>query len=101
MDLNGLLETVARSRAEPIALTGRNAPNLEFSLGEYALRYTAASGLMRELNLDALVLAQPNTIRYISGLQTWLWILPTLLPTAALVPLDQVAACLLAARVRG
>ena len=96
MDLNGLLETVARSRAEPIALTGRNAPNLEFSLGEYALRYTAASGLMRELNLDALVLAQPNTIRYISGLQTWLWILPPLLPTAAIVTQDPGQAALVA-----
>jgi len=96
MDLNGLLETVARSRAKPIALTGRNAPNLEFSLGEYALRYTAASGLMRELNLDALVLAQPNTIRYISGLQTWLWILPPLLPTAAIVTQDPGQAALVA-----
>ena len=96
MDLNGLLETVERSRAKPIPLAGRDAPNLEFSLGEYGLRYAAAAGLMRELNLDALVLAQPNTIRYISGLQTWLWILPPLLPAAAIVAQDPGQAALVA-----
>jgi Xaa-Pro dipeptidase len=96
MDLNGLLATVERSRAEPVTLAGRDAPNLEFSLSEYGLRYAAARGLMRELNLDALVLAQPNTVRYISGLQTWLWILPPLLPAAAIVPRDPGQAALVA-----
>jgi Xaa-Pro aminopeptidase len=96
MDLNGLLETVERSRAAPATLTGREAPNLEFSLGEYGVRYAAAGGLMRELELDALVLAQPNTVRYMSGLQTWLWILPPLLPAAAIVPRDAAEATLVA-----
>jgi Xaa-Pro aminopeptidase len=96
MDLNGLLETVERSRARPVQLAGRGAPNLEFSLGEYGLRYAAATALMQELQLDALVLAQPNTIRYISGLQTWLWILPPLLPTVAIVPQDPAQATLVA-----
>jgi Xaa-Pro aminopeptidase len=96
MDLNGLLATVERSRAEPVTLAGRDAPNLEFSLGEYGLRYAAARGLMDELNLDALVLAQPNTVRYTSGLQTWLWILPPLLPAAAIVPHDPGQAALVA-----
>jgi Xaa-Pro aminopeptidase len=96
MDLNGLLDTVERSRARPILLAGREAPSLEFSLGEYGLRYAAAIGLMRELELDALVLAQPNTIRYMSGLQTWLWILPPLLPAAAIVPQDPGQATLVA-----
>jgi Xaa-Pro aminopeptidase len=96
IDLNGLLDTVERSRDKPIALAGREAPNLEFSLGEYGLRYAAATELMRELGLDALVLAQPNAVRYISGLQTWLWILPPLLPTAAIVPEDPAKAALVA-----
>jgi Xaa-Pro dipeptidase len=51
---------------------------------------------MRELGLDAIVLAQPNTVRYMSGLQTWLWILPPLLPTAAIVPRDPGLAALVA-----
>ena len=96
MDLNGLLETVKRSRSKPVPIAGREAPNLEFSLGEYGLRYAAAVGLMRELELDAWVLAQPNTIRYMSGLQTWLWILPPLLPAAAIVPHDPGQATLVA-----
>jgi len=96
MDLNGLLETVERSRGRPLSLAGRDAPNLEFPLGEYALRYAAASGLMRALELDAFVLAQPNTVRYFSGLQTWLWILPPLLPAAAIVPRDPAQSALVA-----
>ena len=96
MDLNGLLDTVERSRSNPPPFAGRDAPDLEFSLGEYGLRYAAATGLMSEMNLDALVLAQPNTIRYISGLQTWLWILPPLLPAAAIVPRDPGQAALVA-----
>jgi len=96
VDLNGLLETVERSRVNPIMLPARDAPNLEFSLDEYGLRYAAATGLMRQLNLDALVLVQPNTIRYMSGLQTWLWILPPLLPTAVIVTQDPGQAALVA-----
>jgi Xaa-Pro dipeptidase len=95
-DLNGLLGTVARSRAEPLTIAGRDAPNLEFPLGEYGLRYAAAAALMDELELDALVLAQPTTIRYLAGLQTWLWILPPLLPAAAIVPHDPQDAALVA-----
>jgi Xaa-Pro dipeptidase len=95
-DLNGLLETVERSRHEPIELAGWEAPNLEFPLGEYGLRYAAAAALMRELDLDAMVFAQPTTIRYIAGLQTWLWILPPLLPAAAIVPRDPGEATLVA-----
>ena len=94
--LNGMLDAVERSRADPVELAGREASNLEFSLGEYGSRYAAAAALMDRLELDALVLAQPTTIRYISGLQTWLWILPPLLPAAAIVPRDPGMATLVA-----
>jgi Xaa-Pro dipeptidase len=94
--LNDLLDTVERSRSDPVKLAGREAPNLEFSLGEYGSRYAAAVALMGELDLDALVLAQPTTIRYMTGLQTWLWILPPLLPAAAIVPRDPGQATLIA-----
>ncbi len=94
--LNELLDTVERSRADPIKLAGREASNLEFSLGEYGSRYAAAAALMERLDLDALLLAQPTTIRYFSGLQTWLWILPPLLPAAAIVPRDPGQATLIA-----
>jgi Xaa-Pro dipeptidase len=87
-DLNGLLETVEKSRVAPIKLAGREAPNLEFPLSEYGLRYAAAVSMMDTLDLDALVFAQATTIRYFSGLQTWLWILPPLLPAAAILTRD-------------
>jgi Xaa-Pro dipeptidase len=94
--LNDLLDTVERSRSDPVNLAGRDAPNLEFSLGEYGSRYAAAIALMGKLDLDAMVLAQPTTIRYITGLQTWLWMLPPLLPAAAVVPRDPGQATLIA-----
>ncbi len=98
-DLNGLLETVARSRHAPVELAGWDAPNLEFPLGEYAQRYAAAVAVMRELDLEAIVFAQPTTIRYFTGLQTWLWILPPLLPAAAIMPRDPEKATLVATAV--
>jgi Xaa-Pro aminopeptidase len=94
--LNDLLDTVERSRSDPAKLAGREASNLEFSLGEYGSRYAAATALMGKLDLDAIVLAQPTTIRYITGLQTWLWILPPLLPAVAIVPRDPGQATLIA-----
>ena len=51
---------------------------------------------MRELELDAMVFAQPNTVRYFGGLQTWLWMLPPLLPAAAIMPRDPGKATLVA-----
>jgi Xaa-Pro aminopeptidase len=95
-DLNGLIATVERSRAKPVSLTSGAAPNLEFPINEYGSRYAAAIALMESLGLDALVLAQPNTIRYLSGLQTWLWILPPLLPAAAIITRDPDRATLVA-----
>lgn len=98
-DLNGLLEVVERSRAVPFVVGGRPASNLEFTVAEYGQRYGVARALMQELELDALVLAQPTTIRYMSGLQTWLWILPPLLPTVAIVPHDPDQATLVTTEV--
>lgn len=98
-DLNGLLEAVERSRAVRFDVGGRPAPNLEFTLGEYGSRYAAAWALMQELELDALVLAQPTTIRYMTGLQTWLWILPPLLPSVAIIPRDPGLATLVTTEV--
>ncbi|HYM66963.1 MAG TPA: Xaa-Pro peptidase family protein [Patescibacteria group bacterium] len=76
-------------------LGGRAPEDLEFSLAEYGTRYAVAAALMRQLDLDAIVLAQPTTIRYFTGLQTWLWILPPLLPAVAILPVDPAKATLI------
>lgn len=59
---------------------------LEFSRGEYARRYARASALMEEIGLDALVVAQPSSIRYFTGLPTWVWVLPPVMPVIAVLP---------------
>ena len=99
MDLNALLDVVEGAQSRPARLTGRDAPNLEFSLGEYGRRYAVLAALMGELELDAVVLAQQNTVRYLSGLQTWLWILPPLLPAAAIISRDPATSALVATSV--
>lgn len=59
---------------------------LEFSRGEFARRYARAAALMEELGIDALVLAQPSSIRYFTGLPTWVWVLPPVMPVIAILP---------------
>jgi Xaa-Pro aminopeptidase len=59
---------------------------LEFSRSEYARRYARASALMEEAGIDALVVAQPSSIRYFTGLPTWVWVLPPVMPVIAVLP---------------
>jgi Xaa-Pro dipeptidase len=87
-DLDALLDIVEHARAAPAALDAAAAPNLEFSVGEYGRRCAVAAALMDATGIDALVLAQPQHVRYFAGLQTWLPILPPLLPTFAVLPRD-------------
>jgi Xaa-Pro aminopeptidase len=75
---------------EPIDGSGFQMPDggsrLEFSRLEYARRYARASALMEEAGLDALVVAQPSSIRYFTGLPTWVWVLPPVMPVIAVLP---------------
>jgi Xaa-Pro aminopeptidase len=75
---------------EPIDGQGIGLPaagtRLEFSRGEYARRYARAAALMEELDVAALVLAQPSSIRYFTGLPTWVWVLPPVMPVIAILP---------------
>jgi Xaa-Pro dipeptidase len=59
---------------------------LEFSRAEFARRYARAAALMEESGIDALVLAQPSSIRYFIGLPTWVWVLPPVMPVIAILP---------------
>ena len=47
---------------------------------------------MTHVEIDALVLAQPSSIRYFTGLPTWVWVLPPVMPIIAILPrrVDQV-----------
>jgi Xaa-Pro aminopeptidase len=93
-DLNELLGIVERSKGTALGLGSRPAPALEFPLAEYGSRYSAAVAMLGELELDALVLAQSTSVRYFTGMQTWLSILPPLIPSVAILPLDPARATL-------
>jgi len=84
-NLSELLDTI-----EPIDGSGfeiqDGGTRLEFSRREYARRYARAAALMEENDLDALVLAQPTSIRYFTGLPTWIWVLPPVMPVIAILP---------------
>jgi len=75
---------------EPIDGSGFQMPDggtrLEFSRSEYARRYARTAALMEEAGIDALVVAQPSSIRYFIGLPTWVWVLPPVMPVIAVLP---------------
>ncbi len=85
---NSLLDTIDGVDGVSFPLPGRDMRYPEFSRAEYARRYARAVALMDAQGIDALVLAQPATIRYFTGLQTWLWMLPPVIPIVAVLPRD-------------
>lgn len=82
-----------------VSSAGHPPRYLEFALSEYALRYARAQILMDMLGIDALVLCQPSTVRYFTGLQTWIWILPPVIPIVAILPRDPARATLVDTRL--
>jgi len=92
---NSLLRTIEPIDGRSFPLPRRDARYLEFSPGEYARRYARAVALMDEQGIDALVLAQPVTVRYFTGLQTWLWMLPPVIPIVAVLPRDPAMATII------
>ena len=53
------------------------APQRQFSLAEFEQRMAAAQSLMRELNLDGMLLTTETNVRYFSGYFTQFWQSPT------------------------
>jgi Xaa-Pro dipeptidase len=94
MDFNQMLDAIEKVDGTGFELPGSDGRWLEFPRGEYARRYARASTLMEELGLDALVCLQPVMLRWFTGFRTWLWVLPPLLPAAAILPRDPAGASL-------
>jgi len=91
---NHLLDIIEEIDGNVDQIPARSARNLEFPLKEYARRYVRAQALMDELGIDALVLSSSTAVRYFTGLQTWLWILPPVIPVVAILPRDPANATL-------
>ena len=85
--LSAFLETIAPINGSAFTIQS-GGTRLEFSRREYARRYARAAALMDQSGLDALVLAQPASIRYFTGLPTWIWVLPPVMPVVAILPRD-------------
>lgn len=88
VSFNKLLDLVERAEPLPFPAPPRDPQGLEFPISEYSRRHAAAAALMANAGVDAMVLAGPHAVRYFSGLQTWLWILPPLLPTLVVLTPD-------------
>lgn len=67
-------------------LPGRKESALEFEPQEYLRRWRRALAAMAELAIDAIVLSAPSSVRYFTGLRTWLW--KPLIPTVAILARD-------------
>lgn len=85
-EINQLLDVIEGIDGASFPLPARDARYLRFPPAEYARRYARAVALMEELGIDALVLCQPTSLQYFTGLQTWLWILPPVIPIVAVLP---------------
>jgi Xaa-Pro aminopeptidase len=67
----------------------------DFEAAEFATRYARLTTLMTDADIDAVVVAQPANIRYFTGLRTWLWALPPVIPIIAVLPRDPAQATIL------
>ena len=82
---NELLDAVeAADRVDPPSL-GRDREFLEFGGAEYGRRHQRAAHLLDGAGIDALVLAEPSSVRYFTGLRSWFTTLPPVLPIVAVV----------------
>jgi Xaa-Pro dipeptidase len=85
MDISSSLDIIERIDGSSFSMP-QGGRRLEFSRAEYARRYARAAALMEESGFDALVLASPSSIRYFTGLPTWVWVLPPVMPVIAILP---------------
>jgi Xaa-Pro aminopeptidase len=99
MDFNQMLDAIEKVDGSGFDLPGSDGRWLEFPRAEYARRYARASTLMEELRLDGLVCLHPVMLRWFTGFRTWLWVLPPLLPAAAILPRDPAGASLVGTMV--
>jgi hypothetical protein len=92
MDFNAALDTVQKITTG-IEVAAQEPPYPDFPLAEHGLRYARIRALMEAEDLDVLVLASEESVRYVSGYDSFIWAAAARwLPGALVVPRDPAAA---------
>jgi Xaa-Pro dipeptidase len=92
MDFNGALDTALAVTAG-VEVAAAPPPYGDFPLDEYGLRYARIAALMEEEGLEVLVLASEESVRYVSGYDSFIWAAAARwLPGALVLPRDPAAA---------
>jgi Creatinase/Prolidase N-terminal domain len=72
----------------PVDLGGRDPTYPDFPRAEHSLRYARLTALLEAYDLDALVLTQEESVRYLSGYVSVIWAVGRWLPGVLIAPRD-------------
>jgi Xaa-Pro aminopeptidase len=72
----------------PVDLGGHHPAYPDFSRDEHSLRYARLAALLEAYDLDALVLTQEKSVRYLSGYVSVIWAVGRWLPGVLIAPRD-------------
>ncbi|HVQ93320.1 MAG TPA: Xaa-Pro peptidase family protein [Mycobacteriales bacterium] len=87
-ELDDALALLHDSAVQPLDLGGRDPAYPDFTRAEHALRYARLSALLEAYDLDALVLTQEETVRYLTGYTSVIWAVGRWLPGVFIAPRD-------------
>jgi Xaa-Pro aminopeptidase len=88
MDFNAALDAIEGVTGKGVDLGGEAPAYPDFPLDEYRLRYARVRTLMELVGADVLVLTQEESIRYLTGYDSMIWIAAAWLPATLVIPRD-------------
>jgi len=94
MNLDDALAAVEAVDGNGVDLGGAEPGYPDFPLDEYRTRLARTRALMELAGADVLVLAQEESIRYLTGYDSLIWIAAAWLPAALVLPLEPARAVL-------
>jgi Xaa-Pro aminopeptidase len=87
-ELDEALALLHDREVAPVDLGGREPAYPDFSRDEHGLRYARLAALLEAYDLDALVLTQEESVRYLSGYVSVIWAVGRWLPGVLIAPRD-------------
>jgi Xaa-Pro aminopeptidase len=94
VDLNTALDLIEDIDGSGFDLVGREAAYADFPLDEYRQRYARLAALMEHEGIDALLLTLEESVRWVSGYNSVIWVAQRWLPSVLVVPRDPAGAVL-------
>jgi Xaa-Pro dipeptidase len=87
-ELDEALALLHDREVAPVDLGGREPAYPDFSRDEHGARYARLAALLEAYDLDALVLTQEESVRYLSGYVSVIWAVGRWLPGVLIAPRD-------------